>query len=182
MRHRKKNLHYGFERRGKDDLRNLAASVILYEKVVTTAGRAKRVKAIIDKMITTGKKGDLVSIRRLNSYFWDPNVSKKIIEDLVPKFKDRTSGYTRVVKIGRRIGDGAPQVMVELLIPHKEKRREKIKKAKKVAKVTKISKVEKEKPKVEGPEEKRGWFERAKDFGRKVTKRDTKTTTRTTSK
>jgi len=178
MRHRKENLHAGYERRGKDDLRNLAASVLLYEKVLTTKARAKKLKAIVDKMITLGKKGDLSSIRRLNSYFWDRNVARKIVEDLVPKFTDRNSGYTRVVKIGKRVGDGAPKVLVELLIPHKEKRREKIKK--KTAKVTRINKKEIEKKKPE--REEKNWFERARDFGKRIGRRDTKITTRTTSK
>jgi large subunit ribosomal protein L17 len=173
MRHRKKNLHFGYEQRRRDDLRNLAASVILYEKVITTKDRAKDVKSIVDKMITLGKKKDLNSIRRLNKFFWDTNVSKKITQDLAVQLKDRNSGYTRVVKIGSRVGDGATKVMIELLVPHKEK-------IEKVAK-PKVKKVDKAKKEIK-PAEPKNWFERAKDFSKRIGRKDSKVTTRTTSK
>lgn len=171
MRHKRKNAHYGMEQRGRHDIRNLTASLFLYEKVVTTPLKAKRLKSITDKMINLGKKGTTTSIRKLNAYFWDKNVSKKIVEDLVPKFKTKTSGYTRVVKMGNRPGDGAPRYMVELLVPHKEKKAEK--EAPKAKAKVKVKKVE-EKP--------TGWFERMKNAGKKVEGSGTKVTTRTTSK
>jgi large subunit ribosomal protein L17 len=172
MRHRKKNLHFGPEHRQRDDLRNLAAQVLLYERVVTTKDRAKRVKSIVDKMINVGKKKDLNSIRYLNKFFWDSNVSKKITEDLADQLKDRHSGYTRTIKIGHRVGDGSVKVLIELLVPHKEK----VKKAKKVKKVKKVEKIEVEKA------QPKSWFDRARDFGKRIGRRGSKVTTRTTSK
>ena len=178
MRHRKKNLHFGPEQRKRSDLRNLAASVILYEKVVTTKDRAKRVKGIVDKMINIGKKKNAVSVRRLNQFFWDSNVSKKITQDLSNQLKDRNSGYTRVIKLGHRVGDGATKVLIELLVPHKEK----------VKEVKKLSAAKSRRAKGDGgskkvkAEEPKNWFDRAKDFGKNIGRKDTKVTTRTTSK
>lgn len=172
MRHRKKNLHFGVNQRERSDLRNLAAQIILYEKVITTKDRAKRVKPIVDKMITAGKKKDLNSIRKLNKFFWDKNVSRKITQDLADQLKDRNSGYTRTIKIGHRAGDGSTKVMIELLVPHKEKIKESTK--------PKV-KTEKVKTKVNAPESK-GWLEKARDFGKNIGRKDSKITTRTTSK
>jgi len=171
MRHRKENLHFGPQQRRRNDIRNLTAQVLLYERVVTTKNRAKRVKSIIDKMINLGKRKDVFAIRSLNKYFWDKNVSKKIVNDLSVQLKDRRSGYTRIIKIGNRVGDGSVKVMIELLVPHKEK----------VEKIKKVVKNKKDETKIK-TEQPRGWFERAKDFSKNIGRKDSKVTTRTTSK
>lgn len=96
-------------------MRNLATSVLLYEKVKTTKARAKFVRPIVEKAITVGKKNDLASRRRLHKMFSLENAVKKVMEDIAPKYKDRKGGYTRVTNLGPRVGDGAEMVKIELV-------------------------------------------------------------------
>ncbi|MBU0578263.1 50S ribosomal protein L17 [Patescibacteria group bacterium] len=97
-------------------LRNLATSIVLYEKVKTTRPKAKMVKPIIEKLITTVKKQSLpVAMRTLNSYFTDKNASKKLAREILERYKDRNSGYLRVTPLGFRTGDAANMVQIELV-------------------------------------------------------------------
>jgi len=97
-------------------LRNLATSIILYEKVKTTAPKAKLVKPIIEKMITQSKKQSLpVAMKALGSYLTDKNASKKLIIELLERYKDRNSGYVRITQLGFRAGDAASVVQIELV-------------------------------------------------------------------
>jgi len=96
-------------------LRNLATSLVLYEKVKTTRAKARAVRPIVEKMITAGKRGTLQSRRKLSSFFYGENVAKKIMEDLGPRYKNRAGGYTRTTKLVRREGDGAEMVQIELV-------------------------------------------------------------------
>ncbi len=96
-------------------LRNLAASIILYEKVKTTEAKAKAVKPIVEKLITVSKGGDLASRRQLVKVLPQPMAVKKCMEVLGGRYKERGGGYTRIVKIGNREGDGAKVVQIELV-------------------------------------------------------------------
>lgn len=96
-------------------LRSLAESVVLYEKVKTTEAKARAVRPLVEKMITVGKNNNLASKRKLSSFFYTENSIKKIIEELGPRYKERNGGYTRIVKIGPRKGDGANMVQIELV-------------------------------------------------------------------
>ena len=96
-------------------LRNLATSVILYEKVKTTKARAKLVRPLIEKAITIGRSNSLASRRRLLQLFMVGNAVKKIIEDLGPKYKERKGSYTRIIPLKRREGDAAEIVQIELV-------------------------------------------------------------------
>ncbi len=96
-------------------LRNLAVSLILYEKVKTTEAKAKAVKPLVEKLITKGKENTLANRRYLMKYLYVENAVKKVLEVLGPKYKERQGGYTRIVKLGRRQGDGAPVVQLELV-------------------------------------------------------------------
>lgn len=96
-------------------LRNLTASVILYEKVKTTEAKAKAVRPLVEKAITSGKKPTLASRRKLLSFFYTEQPVNKIFEVLAPKYKERAGGYTRIVKIGPRKNDGAQVVQIELV-------------------------------------------------------------------
>ena len=96
-------------------LRNLATSVILYEKVKTTTVKAKGIRPIVEKMITLAKKGDLASIRFIDSYLLDDQAAKKLVVELAPIYKDRNGGYTRIIKFGPRAGDNAELSIIELL-------------------------------------------------------------------
>ncbi len=96
-------------------LRNLATSIVLFEKVKTTRAKAKAVRPLVERMITTGKRGGLVSRRKLSSFFYSENAAKKVLEELGPRYKDRAGGYTRITNLVRREGDGAEMVQIELV-------------------------------------------------------------------
>ena len=96
-------------------LRNLAASVILYEQVTTTPARAKAVQGIVERAITVGRTGSLIARRRLLSVLPVPSAVAKVIEELSPRYRERAGGYSRIVKLGRRQGDAAEVVRLELI-------------------------------------------------------------------
>jgi len=97
-------------------IRNLAMSVIIYEKIKTTEAKARTVKPFVEKLINIGKtKEKREAIRQIEALLQHENSSRKILEVLVEKYKDRKSGYTRVTKLGYRSGDNAPVVQIELV-------------------------------------------------------------------
>ncbi len=96
--------------------KNLTVSVLRYEKVRTTEAKAKEVRGRVEKMITIAKQGDLAARRRVIAEFPnEPLVVDKLFDEIAPKYADRTSGYTRIVRIGLRQGDAAPIVQLELI-------------------------------------------------------------------
>lgn len=99
----------------KSLFRNLAAEVVLYEKIKTTEAKAKAVRPYVEKMITAGKENNLISRRKLLRFFYFENPVKKILEVLGPRYKDRKGGYTRIIKLGRRQGDAAKEAIIELV-------------------------------------------------------------------
>ncbi|MFA5954529.1 MAG: 50S ribosomal protein L17 [Patescibacteria group bacterium] len=116
MRHRNKNVILDRKKAPRElMLRNLAASIILYEKVTTTVAKAKAVRGIVDSAITTAKKNDLTARRRLLQILPVKNAVIKALDDLGPRYADRASGFTRITKIGRRQGDGADIASIELV-------------------------------------------------------------------
>ena len=97
-------------------LANLAVAVLRYEKVRTTEAKAKEVRGLVDKYITTAKRGDLSARRALLADMpLEPLIVDKLMGELAAKYADRTSGYTRIMKIGQRLGDAAPLVQIELV-------------------------------------------------------------------
>lgn len=96
-------------------MRNLTTSLILYEQLETTMAKGKELKNIFDKVIVRSKKADLNAIRYLNSVLFDKNAVEKAMKELVPRYKDRKSGFTKIFKIKQRIGDNATIVRVELV-------------------------------------------------------------------
>ena len=97
-------------------LDNLAVSVLRYEKVRTTEAKAKEVRGRVDHMITLAKRGDISARRLLISAMPDePLIIDKLMGELATKYADRASGYTRIVKIGPRLGDAAAIVQIELV-------------------------------------------------------------------
>ena len=117
MRHQKKHTKLrSHPSRINALMRNLAASIILYEKVKTTESRAKRVKSLIEKLINIAKEDNkMLSIRKLNKILFEENASKKLIEKIADRYKERKSGYTRITRLKFRVGDNAPQVQIELV-------------------------------------------------------------------
>ena len=97
-------------------LDNLAVSVLRYEKVRTTEAKAKEVRGRVDHMITLAKRGDLSARRLLISAMPDePLIIDKLMGELATKDAERSSGYTRIIKIGPRLGDAAEIVQIELV-------------------------------------------------------------------
>jgi large subunit ribosomal protein L17 len=95
--------------------RNLVTDLLSYEKVTTTEAKAKQVRGLAEKMITLGKKGSLPARRQALSFIFSQKVTDKVFDELATRFAERNGGYTRIVKIGPRLGDGAPLVQLELV-------------------------------------------------------------------
>ncbi len=116
MRHRNKNKILDRDKASRESmLRNLASSIIIYEKVQTTVAKAKVVKSLVERMITTAKAGDLSARRKLIATLPQPMAVKKAFEVLGPRYKERAGGYSRIIKVGSRRGDGADIVQIELV-------------------------------------------------------------------
>jgi len=116
MRHRKKKTTLDRKKAPREALlRNLAGSLIIYEKIQTSDAKARAVRPIVEKLITTSKVNNLTNRRKLLSYLYTENAVKKLLEVLGPKYKERKGGYTRTFKIGPRQGDGANVVQIELV-------------------------------------------------------------------
>lgn len=96
-------------------LRNLATSVILYEHIDTTVAKAKVTKSLVDRWITLGKKGTLAHRRNLLAQTFEPLAAEKVFEVLAKRYENRAGGYTRITRLGKRIGDGSEIVRLELV-------------------------------------------------------------------
>ena len=96
-------------------LANLAASIIQYEEVSTTEAKAKVVRGIVDRLINIGKSNDLNARRRLYSALPTKLAADKVFEVLSPRYKDRVSGFTSIIKIGSRKGDNSKMVKIKLV-------------------------------------------------------------------
>ncbi len=97
-------------------LANLTISLIMNESIETTETRAKEARKMFDKMITYGKNGSLVSRRKALAFLMNnKEATKKVFEDLAPRFKDRNGGYTRILKLDERKGDDALMVILEIV-------------------------------------------------------------------
>jgi large subunit ribosomal protein L17 len=95
--------------------RNLVTDLLNYEKITTTEAKAKEVRSLAERMITLGKEGKLHSRRQALAYILDEKVADKVFITLAPRYAERPGGYTRITKIGPRLGDGAPMVQLELV-------------------------------------------------------------------
>ena len=96
-------------------LRNLATSFFKYEKIETTTSKAKEISKVVDRLITTARRGDLSSRRLVAAYLQEPAVAKKLCDQIAPALKDRTGGYTRIMKTRVRPGDAAELSILELV-------------------------------------------------------------------
>ena len=103
-------------RQRRSILAGLTKTVIMNESVVTTEARAKEVRKFVDKMITYGKRGTLVSRRKALAFVHNDNeVVKKVFNDLAKRYENRNGGYTRIIKLKERRGDDALEVKIELV-------------------------------------------------------------------
>lgn len=96
-------------------LSNLAVSLFEHERIRTTEAKAKMLRPYAERLITKAKKGDVHNRRQVLSLIEDRDVVHKLFAEIAPRFSDRNGGYTRILKIGPRNGDGAPMALVELL-------------------------------------------------------------------
>ncbi len=94
---------------------NLSNALIKHEQITTTLPKAKELKRFVEKIITFGKKGDLLSRRKTVAVLQDQKMVKKTFDILADRYKDRNGGYTRIIKLGNRFGDNAPMAVIELV-------------------------------------------------------------------
>jgi len=95
--------------------RNLVTELFRHERIKTTEAKAKAVRSKAEKLITMARRGDLHSRRLTAAYLTDPKVAWKLFHEIAPRYADRPGGYTRILKLGRRQGDGAEMVILELV-------------------------------------------------------------------
>lgn len=116
MRHRNKNKILDRKKAPRElMLRNMASSLIIYEKIQTTEAKAKTVQPLVEKMINISKGKDLNARRALIEVLLQKNAIKKALEVLADRYKERAGGYTRIIKLKARQGDGAEMVQLELV-------------------------------------------------------------------
>ncbi len=116
MRHRKQGRQLGrtaSHRRAV--LRNMAASLFVHERVVTTEAKAKELRPYAERLITWARRGDLHARRQVERHLKERQVTGRLFAEIGPRFAGRPGGYTRIVKLGHRSGDGAEMARIELL-------------------------------------------------------------------
>ena len=116
MRHR--NAHRKLSRNTSHRramLRNMVTDLLDHGRLMTTLPKAKEVRPLAEKMITLGKRDSLHARRLVQSYVMKEAIAKKVFDTIAPKFADRKGGYSRIIKLGNRKGDGADLAIIELL-------------------------------------------------------------------
>lgn len=96
-------------------LNSLATSLLKHKRIKTTEAKAKETRTFVEKLITKAKKNDLHVRRQVMAVLTDKEVIKELFAEILPKIGERPGGYTRVVKLGNRIGDAAPMAILELV-------------------------------------------------------------------
>jgi large subunit ribosomal protein L17 len=116
MRHHRSGKKLGRDSAHRRSLyANLAGSLIEHGRIKTTEAKAKAVRPIAEKMITLGRRGDLAARRQALAYLRSQEVVHMLFAEVGPRFADRNGGYTRIVKLGQRPGDGAETAYLELI-------------------------------------------------------------------
>ena len=116
MRHAKRGRKLGREAAHRRSmLGTMAGQVIQHGRIKTTQPKAKEVRGVVDKLITTAKRDDLHARRQAAAILKDKTIVRRLFEDVAPDLDDRNSGYTRILKLGPRLGDGAEAVYLELV-------------------------------------------------------------------
>ncbi len=95
--------------------RSLLTALFRHKRIETTLAKAKAVQPLAEKLITIARRGDLHSRRLIAAYLWDKKVATELFREIAPKYKDRPGGYTRILKLGFRQGDGAEMAVLELV-------------------------------------------------------------------
>ena len=116
MRHRKVGRKLGRKTGPRKALKDsLATSLVLYEKIVTTETKAKTIRPIVEKLVTRAKIKSVHNKQQLSRVLEDKKAVQKLLDVLGPRYKDRKSGYTRIIKMSRRQGDGAAMAQIEFV-------------------------------------------------------------------
>jgi large subunit ribosomal protein L17 len=134
--------------------RNMVTSLLNHEKIITTDAKAKEIRSVAEKMITLGKRGDLHSMRLAAAYIREKSVVTKLFSAIAPRYKDRSGGYTRIIKLGIRQGDTAPISVIELVEEEMQPKKAKKKPAKAAAAPKVAPAVKSETPVESSPEAK----------------------------
>lgn len=116
-------------------LKNMVTSLFAHERIKTTDEKAKEARRVAERMITFARRGDLSARRHVAKTVRDPDILKKLFDDIAPRYTERPGGYTRILKLGVRRGDGARTAMLELIGIDEEGRKKKKKQRKKYRKV-----------------------------------------------
>src|SRR5688572_25075949 len=130
-------------------LRNLVTSFLEHGRLMTTLPKAKEIRPLAEKMITLGKRDSLHARRQVQAYLLKEAIAKRVFDTIAPKFADRNGGYSRIIKLGNRKGDGADLAIIELIGSELE-----VKKAEKAAQAEKATKGKGKKPQDEEEDEK----------------------------
>ena len=126
MRHRKDHRRLGRKSEHRHALlRNLVTALFQYERIETTVAKAKEARRLAERMITFGKQGDLAARRHVARFVMKPEVLAKLFSTIAPWYTERNGGYTRIVRIGHRLGDAGETAYLELVksVEQKEKDR-----------------------------------------------------------
>ena len=116
MRHRKAGRVLGRKPAHRRSLfRNLARALITHERIVTTVAKAKELRPFAERLITLARRGDLHARRQVERRLKDKEVTHRLFAELGKRFASRPGGYTRIIKLGHRVGDGAEVARIELL-------------------------------------------------------------------
>ncbi|MBI4841095.1 MAG: 50S ribosomal protein L17, partial [candidate division NC10 bacterium] len=116
MRHRRAGRKLGRTTAHREMMmRNLVTSLFLYEKIITTAAKAKELRSVAEKMVTLAKREDLAARRQAAEVLNDDKALKKLFDTIGARYRDRNGGYTRITKLDYRMGDGAPLAAIELV-------------------------------------------------------------------
>lgn len=116
MRHRKKGKKIGSDAaHGKAIMNNMAAQLFEHGRIKTTETKAKELRGTVDRIVTLAKRGDVHSRRQVLSIINRKELVHKIFSETADQFKERNGGYTRIMKLGPRLGDAAPMVIIELV-------------------------------------------------------------------
>ena len=129
-------------------LRNLVTDLLDHGRLMTTLPKAKEVRPLAEKMITLGKRDNLHARRQLQAFLLREAVAKKVFDTIAPRFADRNGGYSRIIKLGNRQGDGADLAIIELLGSELE-----VKKAERAVKVAEKTKTKQAKQPEKSEEE-----------------------------
>ena len=127
MRHRKDHRRLGRKSEHRRALlRNLVTALFQYERIETTVAKAKEARRYAERMITFGKQGDLAARRHVATFVIKPEVVSKLFSTIAPWYAERNGGYTRIVRIGHRLGDAGETAYLELIKSAEQKEQERV--------------------------------------------------------